>query len=105
MVPLNILGTFKSFITSIAISSDGTKAAAGSRDTDVKIWNTKDGTLDRTLIINGYEVTSIAFSPDCSKIATSDMNKKIQIWNMADGSLIKTVSGDKYYVTSLVFYL
>jgi WD40 repeat protein len=79
-----------SFITSVAISPDNTKVAAGldSRaGSQATIWNLEDGSLFNTFWVDSFGIDSVAFSPNGELLALGG-NNKIQIWNVLDGTLI-----------------
>ncbi|MFI0035695.1 TIR domain-containing protein [Streptomyces mutabilis] len=69
-----------------ALSSDGTKLAAVSRDGTVGVWDVATGA--RLRVFDG--ATGAAFSPDGKVLATSNSSGSVTLWNLATGE--KTAS-------------
>ncbi len=100
---------FDDSITSIAISSDGRRAAFGTavanqvvdRDYQAKIFLFNPSDLQTDLrtsaflnVLNGHQgmVTSLAFSPDGKILASSGYDFFIKFWDVGTGSLLGQVS-------------
>ena len=86
---------------SMAFSPDGKVLASG--DKTVKLWNTEDGSLIRTLEGHDGYVWSVAFSPDGKLLASGSQDKRVKLWNTEDGSLIRTLEGHVAPVLSVAF--
>lgn len=68
----------------IALSPDGSWAAATGKDQIIRVWNVDTGKMavclkGHTNLISGYSVT---FSPDGSRLATGDDNGVFLLWDM-----------------------
>ncbi len=62
---------------------------SGSNDSSIKVWNSYDATLIRTIAI-GIPVTSIKYI-NSNYAATGLSNGSILIWNLNDGTLSKSL--------------
>jgi WD40 domain-containing protein/carboxypeptidase family protein/uncharacterized protein DUF4214 len=89
------------WISAIEFSPDGQMLASGSGDTSVKLWNTADGTLIRTVSGTGYPVTGVTFSPDGQTLAVSFSLGNVQLRRVSDGTLIRTIDGAQAYGTTM----
>ncbi|CAK5268605.1 unnamed protein product [Mycena citricolor] len=73
-------------VTSVAISANGSRVAAGSLDALVRVWDVKSGALVRRLRGHGDSVYSVAFVPE----GTVSSAKGI---GLISGGLDRTVKG------------
>lgn len=91
---------------SLALTSDGRRAATSSRNGTVKLWEVATGELAQTLDGPNAMAGSLAFSADDSLLAVSygTENGTVQVWNVAESRVIATMatrnSGDE---TSIKF--
>jgi len=88
---------------SVAFSPDGQTIASGLLDNTIKLWNTANGSLIRTLAGHIGPVVSVAFSPDGQTIASGSWDGTILLWNVANGSLIRTLDGHADIIRSVTF--
>ena len=73
----------------------GDYLVSGSRDAQVKIWDTKSFELIHNIPAHLFAVNSIAFHPLQSYFATASMDKSIKIWGADDFKLYKIISREK----------
>ncbi|KAJ7832067.1 WD40-repeat-containing domain protein, partial [Mycena olivaceomarginata] len=73
-------------ITSVAISPNGARVAAGSLDALVRVWDVRTGTLVRRLRGHGDSVYSVAFMPETAHSAPRGTG-------LVSGGLDRTVRG------------
>ncbi|MCG2826111.1 MAG: hypothetical protein L6265_05915, partial [Thermoplasmatales archaeon] len=95
-------------ITTLEFSPDGKMIATGagfsnievpggagseSLDTTVKLWNSTNGELIRTM--EGHEdgITKVRFSSDGKYLASSSIDTNIKIWDVNNGDCIRTLEG------------
>ncbi len=94
------------YITSVTLSSDGTKALSGSFDQTLKLWEVSphNGLLNYLLTFAGH--TEAIYSVDLSsngKLAISgSADKTVKLWNSETGECIKTFEGHTDTVSSVV---
>jgi WD40 repeat protein len=78
----------------VCFSPDGALVAVQSEDLpendNIKIWNTRTGSLLRTL--SDKRVTGVAISPDGKLLVTGGF-KELKYWDVASGKLVRTSKG------------
>ena len=88
---LFVLQGHEDFVFSVAITSDKSKIASGSRDGTVIIWNATSGTMLSSLKSSNSAVTSIAFSRDDKKIVAGGRYMGyIDLWDATTFEKIRT---------------
>jgi len=95
-VPAGIGGT-----SALAVSPDGKLLAAGSYDTDVRIWNTRDGELVRR--INEVLVATFAmeFTPDGKFLVTGGVDRTLYFWDTQTWKLARKLSGQPEMISAI----
>lgn len=90
------------YIYSVVFSADNTKIVSCGSDRSIKIWNSCNGLLIRS-IKNAHDkwIYNVAISPDGTKIASGGGNYLVKIWNADTYELLYTLTGhnDYAYVT------
>lgn len=82
-------------VTAVAFSSDGALVASGSDDETVKLWDSRNGRLIRTLRGHTSGVSSIAISPDNRTLLSGSDDKTIRVWDATTGKLQHSLSADR----------
>ena len=90
-------------INEIAMSPDGTTLASGSRDSTVRLWDTK--TFEETATLRGSDskIWSLAFSPDGSMLAAGTLRGWITLWDVASRKRTGTLAGHTWWTNALTF--
>ncbi|KAF8162518.1 WD40-repeat-containing domain protein [Mycena galopus ATCC 62051] len=78
-------------ITSVAISPNGARVAAGSLDALVRVWDVRTGTLVRRLKGHGDSVYSVAFMPETAHAGSAGAGPRGM--GLVSGGLDRTVRG------------
>ncbi|MEV5358052.1 NB-ARC domain-containing protein [Streptomyces sp. NPDC052693] len=89
------------WVTSVAISPDGTWLATTSHDTTTRIWDRATGTCTATLTGHTNRVYSVAISPDGTWLATTSHDRTVRIWDRATGTCTATLTGHTNRVYSV----
>ncbi len=97
-------------ITDIAYSPDGKFIASASKDGTIKLWNTRNKSLEQSLIGNEKVVgfLSLAFSPDGRFLAAgtdqgSADHHFIEIWDIHDKKHLRTLKTHDAPITAIRF--
>jgi WD40 repeat protein len=85
------------------ISSDQQWIALGGPDRVLKIYNTKDGSLEHRIKKHTEWVTAIEFSPDSKYLATGDRNGGLELWEAATGQAMFSLVGHKGAITAITW--
>jgi|GEM_PF-6047690 len=87
--------------THILASGGYDDIARDSRDGTIKLWNTDNGQLLRTLKGHTDEVRAIVSSPDGNILASGSHDNTIKLWNPNNGQLLRTLTGHTDWVGSV----
>lgn len=82
-------------VYAVAVSADGRRAATGSFDKTIKLWDLPAGKEVRTLSgPNGHQglVLSVAFSPDGSRLASGGADNAAKLWDPVAGTVAATLA-------------
>lgn len=90
-------------VTSVAFSPDGTRAASGSMDRMVRLWNVASGEEIFTLEGHTGGVTSVVFSTDGRKVASGSSDGTVKLWDSTTGTEFANLAGHTDGVTSVAF--
>jgi len=92
-----------SFVSSVAISSNGKLIASAQKDyLNVQIWDAEYGTLLYELAGHTDSVTCVAFNPEGTHVVSGSFDKTIKIWNVKKRKLEDTFKCDNV-VRSVAF--
>lgn len=79
--------------------------ASGSEDGEIKLWNTANGSLRRSLIGHKNSILSLAFHPshDMAILASGANDKTAKLWNTKNGETIREFKGHRHGVYAIAF--
>jgi WD40 repeat protein len=89
--------------SAMAISPDGSLLAAGSWDTNVRVWSTKNGELVKLIDELPVAVFGIAFTPDGASLAAAGVDRTVYVWNTKSWKLDRKLTGQPEMISSLAF--
>lgn len=95
-------------VNDVGFSADGELvfAAAGEPGLfgEVKLFQTKDGSLIRTIQGHRDAIYAAELSPDGKLLATGSYDQKVKLWNVATGEEVRTLHGHNDAVYDLAFH-
>lgn len=77
----------------VAYSPNGRWLATGSDDNKIRLWNTSDYSLARSLDGHTNYVNGVAFNPDSRLLVSGSHDHKVGLWDVETGRLLKTLEG------------
>jgi WD40 repeat protein/serine/threonine protein kinase len=90
-----------SVLEGVVFSPDGQKAASGSWDDTIRIWDLATGTSTQVLTGHQNDVNEIIFSPEGQRLFSGSYDGTVKVWEVATGALIGTLNADEFAVRSL----
>ncbi len=86
----NTLSVHDGTVWSIAFSPDGSRAASGSQDRSIALWNTSTW-IPTSLTGHQGPVYMVTFSSDGKLLASASADKTVKLWDGRTGKLINTL--------------
>lgn len=80
---------------------NGGLVAGGGSDGRLRLWQTTDGTLWRTVNLQAEAITALAFTPDGRYLVTAGQDAKTHIWQFPDVKWVSSVKGQSGQVAAL----
>lgn len=99
-----VIGTAGDLVLDVRFSPDGSKVAAATVETGVKIYNVADGSESLALASHSDWVTCVAWSPDGSKLVSGSRDKTCKLFEVESGELKHTYAGHGKPVRGIVFH-
>ncbi|MCD4823856.1 MAG: WD40 repeat domain-containing protein [Phycisphaerae bacterium] len=93
-------GTAGSF-SSLAVSPNGLRIAAGRSDGSIIVWSVKTGKVLREFKVHTGKVTRLIFLPDMERIASVGKDKAVSVVNVVTGKKMNWFEGHLGQITSL----
>ena len=97
-VPSGIGGT-----SAMAISPEGLLLAAGSWDTNLRIWNTRNGELVKVIEDLPVAMFGVAFNPDGRSFADAGVDGTVYIWDARTWKLDRKLAGQPEMISASAF--
>lgn len=99
--PLRSLGLADDGFLAVAFSADGSRLAAASADTTVRLYDTATGEQLSERSDHADWVQAVAFSPDGARLASASRDKTAKVVDLSSGKLRTTFSGHGEPVTTV----
>jgi len=91
------------WVSSVAISPDGTAVASGSLLKTFSVSNMQDGNSVYRKVEHTEAVTVVAWSEDGKIVATGSADATVKLWHAQTGALLHTIRQVRGTVTALAF--
>lgn len=89
--------------SSLAISPDGAILAAGSYDTNIRLWSTRNGELVRLIEDVPVAIFGLAFTPDGKTLAAAGVDRTVYFWETKTWKLERKLTGQPEMISALGF--
>jgi WD40 repeat protein len=89
--------------SALAISPDGSILAAGSYDTNVRAWTTRNGELLRLIEDLPVAMFALAFTPDGRFLAAAGADRTVYFWDTKTWKLARKLTGQPEMISSMAF--
>jgi WD domain, G-beta repeat len=91
------------WIRALAVSPDGHRIATSGNDRVIRLWSTRDGTLQTELPENAHPIFSLVFAPDGKSVISGNLFGSVQQWDVTtlkpirefDASLLYKLNRDQ----------
>src|SRR6266487_420655 len=90
-------------ILSVAFSPNGKLLAAGTSNSEVRLWQLASSTPVQTFQEHKDWVRSVAFNVDGSTIASCSNDQTVRLWEVSSGRCLRTMQGHINRVWSVAF--
>jgi WD40 repeat protein len=90
-------------VSAMAESRDGKWIAAGSYDTDVRVWKIADAELVRLIDELKVSMFDIEFSPDGKWLAMAGADRTVYVWETGTWKLSRKITGQPELIVALHF--
>jgi WD40 repeat protein/serine/threonine protein kinase len=100
---LTVLKGFRAIVTALAIDPGGTRLAASSEDSTVRIFSLPDGAPLLTLEGHAGPVRDVAWSAAGDRLATASSDGTARIWNAESGKMEHALTGHVGPVRQVLF--
>ncbi len=89
------------WVTTVAMSGDGSLVASGGLDSTIKLWNGETGELLQTLTGHPKDVNCVAFTADRQIVISGSDDNTIRLWQVSTGKLLRTLTGHARDVSAI----
>lgn len=91
-----------STVNAIAFTNDGKRAASGSDDRTIRIWDIPSGRLLANLETSS-EVYAVAFSPDGKYLLSGGRDRSLRLWDLQKKLVLRVFKGHTDSIRSVAF--
>ncbi|KAJ0398286.1 hypothetical protein ATCC90586_005315 [Pythium insidiosum] len=96
--PGHVLGTI-----SIIGNKAGTRAVTSSLDSQVRVLNLTDGSVEKTIDAGAGELWQVVYSPDETKVATGSQQGKINLVDLEAEKITQEITTQAKFVLSVAY--
>lgn len=90
-------------IAAMTFSPDGQTLIASAYDTDVRVWNARNGELLKVIDEMTVSMFTLAYSPDGKQVAAAGVDRAIYLWDAKAWRLLRKITGQPEMISALDF--
>ncbi len=90
-------------LAALTFSPDGQTIVASAYDTDVRVWNARNGELLKVIEEMTVAMFELAFSPDGKQLAAAGVDRTIYLWDAKAWRLIRKIDGQPETISAMEF--
>jgi WD40 repeat protein len=80
-------------ILCVAVSPDGRRAASGSQENSVRLWDVHSGELVHTLTGHTAAVRCVAFAADGKRLLSGSEDRTVRLWDVSSSKELRRLTG------------
>lgn len=91
-------------IDALVFSPNGEILASGSRDCNIRYWNTKSWTCQKTLQGHRNPIRGLSFNVGGTVLYSASQDRSLRSWDTSDGRMLRVVQGYSSIIWSVSFH-
>lgn len=88
-----VLSGHTSWVNTVAISPDSSRAVTAASDRTLRIWDLGNGSARHTLTGHFGAVRAVAITPDGNRVISGSVDRRVRVWDMETGAAVRTLTG------------
>src|SRR5262249_48830351 len=90
-------------LSAMTFSPDGQTLVASAYDTDMRVWNARNGELMKVVDDMTVSMFDLAYSPQGRQLAAAGVDRIIYLWDAKAWKLVRKISGQPEMISAMEF--
>jgi WD40 repeat protein len=90
-------------LSAMTFSPDGQTLVASAYDTDMRVWNARNGELMKVVEDMTVSMFDLAYSPDGKQLAAAGVDRIIYLWDAKAWRLVRKITGQPEMISAMEF--
>ena len=90
-------------LSAMTFSPDGQTLVASAYDTDMRVWNARNGELMKVVEDMTVSMFDLAYSPDGTHLAAAGVDRTIYLWDAKAWKLQRKITGQPEMISAMEF--